>query len=597
MHRFTRALSFCASLVWGVGLPAQSNLPLVDISSQTERHVVIAAGTEQVYQGHPTTLLMPDDKTMFAVWCIGHGGPCGPMARSDDRGLSWTRLDARLPGSFKSYVNCPSIYRMVDPAGKERLWVLAARPQMPRVVSEDGGRTWREMPALELPCVMTFSSVVRLKDGSHLGMYHRRQRDAKRNDTLSIWQTRSRDGGVSFDEPVSVAAVEGKKPCEPCVFRSPDGLELCCLMRENTHQGRSLMMFSRDEGASWSKPVDTPWGLTGDRHQVVTSPDGRLVVCFRDQAIGSSTRGHFVAWVGTYSDVTKGRPGEYRLKLLHHHGRRGDCGYPGVHLLPDGTIVATTYVKYRAGKAKNSVVSVRFKLRETDAMLASQPTPVPGFKKLFNGRDLSGWVDVNTSPKTWSVSDGLLVCKGRPIGVMRSARQYENFILHIEWRHMQAGGNSGVFVWADGQVPEGKRLPRGMEVQMLELDWVNQHKRRGQPAPIAFVHGELFGANGLKTIPDNPRGQRSKSVENRCKGKGQWNVYDVVCVDGVVKLSVNGRFVNGVRNASVKKGYLCLESEGAEIHFRNIRIMELPGGVLLPGQTAPVVTEAPRKKR
>ena len=66
------------------------------------------------------------------------------------------------------------------------------------------------------------------------------------------------------------------------------------------------------------------------------------------------------------------------------------------------------------------------------------------------------------------------------------------------------------------------------------------------------------------------------SVENRCKGKGEWNTYDVVAVDGVVKLAVNGKFVNGVSRAVPKQGYLCLESEGAEIQFRNIRILELP---------------------
>lgn len=215
----------------------------------------------------------------------------------------------------------------------------------------------------------------------------------------------------------------------------------------------------------------------------------------------------------------------------------------------------------------------------------------PQYRDLFNGKDLTGWVNVNTAEDTWSVRDGLLVCKGQPIGVMRTDKQYENFLLHIEWRHMDAGGNSGVFAWSEGTVPEGRRLPKGMEIQMLELDWVNLHKDKdGNPAPIAYVHGELFGANGLKTIPENPRGDRSKSFENRCKGKGEWNVYDVVCVDGVVKLSVNGKFVNGVRGASVKKGYLCLESEGAEIHFRNIKIMELPPGITTPEQTAPVVT-------
>ncbi len=211
------------------------------------------------------------------------------------------------------------------------------------------------------------------------------------------------------------------------------------------------------------------------------------------------------------------------------------------------------------------------------------------FKALFNGKDLSGWVDVNTSDKTWSVKDGLLVCTGKPIGVMRSERQYENFILQIEWRHMEAGGNSGVFLWCDA-IPQRSRLPKGMEVQMLELDWVHQHKSaKGELPPIAYVHGELFGAGGMTAIPDNPRGRRSKSLENRCKGKGEWNKYVVVAVDGVVKLSVNGKFVNGIRNASVKKGYLCLESEGREIHFRNIKIMELPKGLTDETNTAPLI--------
>ena len=211
------------------------------------------------------------------------------------------------------------------------------------------------------------------------------------------------------------------------------------------------------------------------------------------------------------------------------------------------------------------------------------------FRELFNGKDLTGWVNVNTAKDTWSVRDGLLVCTGQPIGVMRSDKQYENFIMHIEWRHMEAGGNSGTFIWSEGTVPAGKRLPNGMEVQMLELDWVELHKEKdGTPRPIAYVHGELFGAGSLKTVPDNPRGSRSKSIENRCKGKGQWNTYVVVAVDGVVKLSVNGKFVNGISKASVKKGYICLESEGAEIHFRNIRILELPPGITTAENTAPV---------
>lgn len=223
------------------------------------------------------------------------------------------------------------------------------------------------------------------------------------------------------------------------------------------------------------------------------------------------------------------------------------------------------------------------------ALRAAEPMK---FKPLFNGKDLSGWVNVNTDKDTWAVRDGMIVCSGHPTGVMRTDRQYENFILHIEWRHMEAGGNSGTFLWADGMVPEGKRLPRGVEVQMLELEWPNLHRDRdGKPRDIAYVSGEVWGVGGLKTTPDNPRGVRSKSVELRCKGKGEWNTYDLVAVDGTIKLAINGKFVNGISKATIKKGYICLESEGAEIHFRNIQIMELPPGITTAENSAPVVQE------
>lgn len=210
--------------------------------------------------------------------------------------------------------------------------------------------------------------------------------------------------------------------------------------------------------------------------------------------------------------------------------------------------------------------------------IVTPPVTEFGFVNLFNGKDLTNWVDVNTSPDTWSVKDGLLICSGKPIGVMRSEKQYENFILVVEWRHMEAGGNSGVFLWSDAK-PSRNRLPKGMEVQMLELDWPNIHKKRdGSPNHLGYVSGELFGAGGMKATPENPRGNRSMSYEMRCKGKGEWNQYVIVAVDGAVKLSINGKFVNGIREADLRKGYLCMESEGAEIHFRKIQIMELPAG-------------------
>ncbi len=360
--------------------PDRPDLPVIDLSQDTARQVVIAAGSEEVYQGHPTTVLMPDGKTIFAVWNINHGGHAGPMARSDDGGRTWVRLDEVLPAGFKSHQNCPSIYRLVDPQGQERLWVWSAAlgtrsgPGMPSIMSEDGGATWKEMPPLGFRCVMTFSSVARLQDGRYLGLYHRGP-DGEDRAPLEVLQTLSADGGFTWSEPRVVAAVEGKNPCEPFVFRSPDGGELCCLMRENGRTGRSLVMFSGDEGATWSRPVDTPWGLTGDRHigayAAADAQDGRLVVVFRDMAPQSPTRGHFVGWVGRYRDIKEGPPGQYRVKLLHNFARH-DAGYPGLERLPDGTFVATTYLKYREGKEKHSVVCTRFTLRETDALVEKE---------------------------------------------------------------------------------------------------------------------------------------------------------------------------------------------------------------------------------
>lgn len=219
--------------------------------------------------------------------------------------------------------------------------------------------------------------------------------------------------------------------------------------------------------------------------------------------------------------------------------------------------------------------------------LTSDEYSLPLFKNLFNGKDLTNFVDVNTSEDTWWVEDGLLKCSGWPIGVMRTEKQYENFILDIEWRFMEEGGNSGFFIWADGEPYEDNPFPTGMEVQILDPEYAVIHNRS-----IEYVHGHLFPVMGLKgTIPDNPskiKG-RSKALENRVKGTPEWNRYIVICVDGTLKLSVNGKFVNGIRSPKRKKGYICPEAEGAEIHFRKIDILELPGGVISDNQIAPLV--------
>ena len=347
----------------------------VDLSGDVTRQVVVAAGTADLYQGHPTTVLLPDGKTMFCVWTIGHGGPCGPLKRSADGGRTWSPL-LPVPENWSAVKNCPALYRLTDPAGVVRLLVFAGHGPdgcMQQAHSPDDGKTWTPMQTTGLTCVMPFCTIVPVEGGKKLlGLTNtRRPGETQEKQSNILTQSLSADGGLTWTPWRIILDLPGLKPCEPCAVRSPDGKQLLCLIRENVKR-LALFMTSEDEGRTWSQARSLPPGLFGDRHMARYAPDGRLVVCFRDTGPRSPTRDHFIAWVGRYQDIASGRDGEYRVKLLHSY-KGGDCGYPGLELLPDGTFVATTYVKYRLGPEKNSVVSTRFTLAESDALARKAP--------------------------------------------------------------------------------------------------------------------------------------------------------------------------------------------------------------------------------
>ncbi|MGL5683190.1 MAG: sialidase family protein [Marinifilaceae bacterium] len=343
------------------------NMPWIDLSNHVEKQQIIAQGTKSLYNGHPTTIMLDDNKTIFCTWSYNHGGKAGFLAKSEDAGKSWRNMET--PKDWSKTSNCPSIYRTVDKLGKERLLVLTAHPQMSLSYSEDYGKSWSPVKSLEKPCIMAFASMVRCENGDYLGFYHRGGGDGTSDgNKLTLWQSRSTDGGVTWEESIKIADVPGLAPCEPYVFRAPGTKRLICVARENNRIGNSLMMTSDNEGATWSEMRETPWGLTGDRHVIKQTPCGRLVAVFRDMAPNSPTKGHFVAWVGTAKDLREETSGQYKIKLLHSYAG-SDCGYPGLEILPDGTILAITYVKYRPGQEKHSIVATRFKLSETDAMI------------------------------------------------------------------------------------------------------------------------------------------------------------------------------------------------------------------------------------
>lgn len=185
-----------------------------------------------------------------------------------------------------------------------------------------------------------------------------------------------------------------------------------------------------------------------------------------------------------------------------------------------------------------------------------------GSVPLFNGKNLDGWVNVNCAPETWQVSDGMILCSGIPTGVMRTEKQYENFILELEWRHTKKKGNSGLFIHSDALPVTGSPFTRAIECQVMDGNG-----------------GDVFAIQGATMASDNEKPitwMRSFPTENRTNPAGQWNHYRVVSKDGTVTLAVNGKVVTRGFNLNPRKGYICLESEGSEVHFRNIRIRELP---------------------
>lgn len=192
-----------------------------------------------------------------------------------------------------------------------------------------------------------------------------------------------------------------------------------------------------------------------------------------------------------------------------------------------------------------------------------------GSTPLYNGKDLSGWVPINVRPDTFTARGEIIHCTGKPTGEMRTERMYENFILELEWRHMRPGGNAGVFVWSDGVLAPGTPFTRSIEVQILD----------GRNTEHYTSHGDVFAIHGSRMKPDRPHPggwMRCLPSERRAKPAGQWNHYRITCQDGDIKLAVNGKVVSGGSECKPRKGYICLESEGSEVHFRNLRIKELP---------------------
>ena len=351
--------------------PRGYSIPLIDLAGEAHRQVIVDREPGQ-YLGHPTTVLLEDGRTMITVYPKGHGSGAIVMKRSTDGGLTWSeRLPT--PTSWATSRETPTIHRVIGPDGVRRLIVFSGLYPIRMAFSVDDGATWSELePIGDFGGIVAMGSVERLVDGRYMAMFHDDGRfiagGGETSGEFWVYKTLSDDGGLTWSEAVPVVSHPTAHLCEPGLIRSPDGKQIAVLLRENSRQHNSFVMFSNDEGQSWSTPRELPGSLTGDRHVGRYAPDGRLFISFRDTTHESSTRGDWVGWVGTYEDIAEGREGQYRVRLMDNHVR-ADTAYPGVEVLPDGTFVTTTYGHWVEGE-EPFIASVRFTLDELDAKAA-----------------------------------------------------------------------------------------------------------------------------------------------------------------------------------------------------------------------------------
>lgn len=204
----------------------------------------------------------------------------------------------------------------------------------------------------------------------------------------------------------------------------------------------------------------------------------------------------------------------------------------------------------------------------------------PGFVKLTK----NDFTNVNCDADTWSWdADNIAHCKGTPVGVFRSIKQYTNFEVVFQWMHLKHGGNSGMFAWCPESaltgLKPGQLPPGGIEIQVLDLGYKENYEKGGKKADWFTCHGDVFpvGSADMTPFPPTaPNGKRSFPTKELSRGTSEWNHYYFRCINGEVRLWVNGSEVSGGTNCNPRSGYLCLESEGAPLKFRNISLRELP---------------------
>lgn len=382
-----------------------TSLPLIDLDQENRLQAEVDRESGR-YLGHPSTVLLEDGKTIVCVYPQGHGRGPILMKRSHDGGLTWSERQ-ETPASWASSLETPTIFSLEDPTGKKRLFLFSGLYPARMSISEDNGYTWSDLKTIDdWGGIVLMGDILPLNTGKghYMAMFHddhrffskdgrdiaEQAKSGNNQPLFTIYKTFTYDGGLHWSFPQEVYSSRIIHLCEPGMIRSPDGKQIAVLLRENARRMNSHIIFSDDEGKNWTTPRQLPNALSGDRHQAIYTHDGRLFISFRDTSPAfwryntlkvqckdcdddilheqagpvSPTLGDWVAWVGTYDDLVEGRQGQYRIRMKDN-SKDSDCAYPALELLPDGTIVATTYGHWQE-KQEPYILCLRFNIQEID---------------------------------------------------------------------------------------------------------------------------------------------------------------------------------------------------------------------------------------
>jgi len=352
----------------------------IDLNDHKELQVIVDKEPGQ-YLGHPTTCLLEDGKTILVVYPKGHGRGAIVYKKSVDGGLTWSdRLPT--PKSWETSRETPTIHRITTPDGNKRLILWSGLYPARFSISEDDGKTWSELkPAGDWGGIVVMSSLIELKTTpvSYMALFHDDGRFFSKTPApqkpivFTLYKTFSRDGGLSWTTPEEIYKSSDVHLCEPGAIRSPDGKEIAVLLRENSRRKNSHIMFTIDEGKTFSAPREVNSVLNGDRHTAKYAPDGRLLISFRKVSPGGikdEYEGDWVAWVGTYENLKNNSDGQYLIRIKDNL-KGADCAYPGVEVLPDGTFVLVTYGHWEQDQ-QPYILRVHFKLSDIDKMAGKQ---------------------------------------------------------------------------------------------------------------------------------------------------------------------------------------------------------------------------------